>query len=109
MQVIRVGLDVGKRFFQVHGVDARNGVALQRKLRRAEVERVFASMPPCLIGIESCATAHHWARVLMAQGHQVRLVPPAYIKPYVKRGKSDAADAARSARRSTGRACTSSR
>jgi len=94
MQVIRVGLDVGKRFFQVHGVDARGGVALQRKLRRAEVERFFAGLPRCLIGMEACATAHHWARVLMAQGHQVRLVPPAYIKPYLKRGKSDAADAA---------------
>lgn len=94
MQVIRVGLDVGKRFFQVHGVDARGGVVLQRKLRRAEVERFFVGLPQCLIGMEACATAHYWARVLMAQGHQVRLVPPAYIKPYVKRGKSDAADAA---------------
>lgn len=94
MQVIRVGLDVGKRFFQAHGVDARGGVALQRKLRRAEVERVFAGLAPCLIGMEACATAHHWSRMLIAQGHQVRLVPPAYIKPYVKRGKSDAADAA---------------
>jgi transposase len=94
MQVIRIGLDVGKRFFQVHGVNARGAVALQRKLRRAEVERFFADLPPCLIGMEACATAHHWARVLMAQGHEVRLAPPAYIKPYVKRGKSDAADAA---------------
>jgi len=94
MQVIRVGLDVGKRFFQAHGVDARGGVALQRKLRRAEVERVFAGLPSCLIGMEACATAHHWARVLLAQGHQVRLVPPSYIKAYLKRGKSDAADAA---------------
>lgn len=94
MQVIRIGLDVGKRFFQAHGVDAQGVVVLQRKLRRAEVERVFAALPPCLIGMEACATAHHWARVLMAQGHTVRLVPPAYIKPYLKRGKSDAADAA---------------
>lgn len=94
MQVIRVGLDVGKRFFQVHGVDARGGVALQRKLRRGEVERFFAALPSCLIGMEACATAHHWARVLIAQGHQVRLVPPSYVKAYLKRGKSDAADAA---------------
>lgn len=93
MQVIRIGLDVGKRFFQAHGVDAQGRVVLQRKLRRAEVERFFAGLQRCLIGIEACATAHHWARVLMAQGHQVRLVPPAYIKPYLKRGKSDAADA----------------
>lgn len=94
MQVIRIGLDVGKRFFQVHGVDAHGAVVLQRKLRRAEVERVFAALPRCVIGMEACATAHHWARVLMAQGHTVRLVPPAYIKAYLKRGKSDAADAA---------------
>lgn len=94
MQVIRIGLDVGKRFFQVHGVDARGAVVLQRKLRRAQVEWWFAALPPCVIGMEACATAHHWARVLMAQGHTVRLVPPAYIKPYLKRGKSDAADAA---------------
>lgn len=94
MQVIRVGLDVGKRFFQVHGVDGHGAVVLERKLRRAEVERFFVALPQCLIGMEACATAHHWARVLIAQGHQVRLVPPAYIKAYVKRGKSDAADAA---------------
>lgn len=94
MQAIRIGLDLGKRFFQVHGVDARGAVTVQRKLRRAEVERYFAGLPPCLIGMEACATAHHWARVLTAQGHTVRLVPPAYVKPYVKRGKSDAADAA---------------
>jgi transposase len=94
MQVIRVGLDVGKRFFQVHGVDTRGAAVLQRKLRRAEVERFFAALPACLIGVEACATAHHWARVLMAQGHQVRLVPPVYVKAYLKRGKSDAADAA---------------
>jgi len=94
MQAIRIGLDLGKRFFQVHGVDARGAVVLQRKLRRGEVERFFAAVPACLIGMEAGATAHHWARVLMAQGHTVRLVPPAYIKAYLKRGKSDAADAA---------------
>lgn len=94
MQVTRIGLDIGKGFFQAHGVDAHGAVVLQRKLRRAEVERFFTALPPCLIGMEACATAHHWARVLMALGHTVRLVPPAYIKPYLKRGKSDAADAA---------------
>jgi transposase len=94
MQVTRIGLDVGKRFFQVHGVDARDAVVVARKLRRGEVERYFAALPPCLIGMEACATAHHWARLLRAQGHTVRLVPPAYVKAYLKRGKSDAADAA---------------
>jgi transposase len=94
MQVIRIGLDVGKRFLQVHGVDGRGVVVAQRKLRRAEVEGYFAALAPCLIGMEACATAHHWSRVLMAQGHTVRLVPPAYVKAYLKRGKSDAADAA---------------
>lgn len=94
MQVIRIGLDVGKRFFQVHGVDARGGAVVQRKLRRGDVERFFAGLSPCVIGMEACATAHHWARVLTAQGHQVWLVPPAYVKAYLKRGKSDAADAA---------------
>lgn len=94
MQVIRIGLDLGKRFFQVHGVDAQGRVTVERKLRRAQVEGLFAALAPCVIGMEACATAHHWARTLMAQGHRVRLVPPAYVKAYVKRGKSDAADAA---------------
>ena len=94
MQVIRIGLDIGKVYFQVHGVDASGGVSLRRKLRRGAVEGFFARLSPCLIGLEACASAHHWARVLISQGHQVRLVPPAYVKPYVKRGKSDAADAA---------------
>jgi transposase len=69
------------------------GVLIRRKLRRSEVVRFFAELPPCLVGIEACASAHHWARELMAIGHEVRLMPPASVKPYVKRGKTDAADA----------------
>jgi transposase len=93
MQVSTIGLDLAKRVFQVHGVDAAGRVVLRRKLRRAEMEAFFAGLAPCLVGIEACATAHHWARVLQAHGHEVRLIPPAYVKPYIRRGKTDAADA----------------
>jgi transposase len=93
MQVTTIGLDIAKRVFQVHGVDAAGAVVVRKKLRRSELLQFFARLAPCLIGIEACATAHHWARELIALGHQVRLVPPSYVKAYVKRGKSDAADA----------------
>jgi transposase len=93
MQVSTIGLDLAKRVFQVHGVDAAGRVVLRRKLRRAEMEAFFAGLEPCLVGIEACATAHHWARVIQAHGHGVRLIPPAYVKPYLRRGKTDAADA----------------
>jgi transposase len=93
MQVTTIGLDIAKRVFQVHGVDAAGAVVVRKKLRRSELLQFFARLAPCLIGIEACATAHHWARELMALGHQVRLVPPSYVKAYVKRGKNDAADA----------------
>jgi transposase len=93
MQVTTIGLDIAKRVFQVHGVDAAGAVVVRKKLRRVELMQFFARLAPCLIGIEACATAHHWARKLMALGHQVRLVPPSYVKAYVKRGKNDAADA----------------
>ncbi len=93
MQITTIGLDSAKHVFQAHGVDARGRVVLRRRLRRAEVLRLFAELPPCLVAMEACATAHHWARELMALGHEVRLLPPAYVKPYVKRGKSDAVDA----------------
>ena len=79
--------------FQVHGVDAKGSVLLKRRLRRSEIVRFFSSLPICLVGIEACATAHYWARELAKLGHAVRLIPPSYVKPYVKRGKSDAADA----------------
>jgi transposase len=93
-EVTTVGLDIGKRVLQVHGADARGRKTLQRKLRREEVRAFFAGLPPCLVGMEACATAHHWGRELRALGHDVRLIPPAYVKPYVARQKNDAADAA---------------
>ena len=93
MEIITVGLDLAKRVFQVHGVDAAGGVVVRKALRRAQVLPFFAKLPPCLVGIEACGTSHHWARELIRLGHDVRLMPPAYVKPYVKRGKTDAADA----------------
>ena len=94
MGIIRIGLDTSKHVFQVHGVDEREQAVLRRKLRRNEVERFFAKLPPAQIGTEACGAAHHWARVLRGLGHTVVLIPPQYIKPYVKRGKNDAIDAA---------------
>lgn len=93
MQVTTLGLDLGKRVFQVHGIDAAGRVVVRRKLQRAEVAGFFADLAPCLVGIEAYATAPYWARVTAAHGHQVRLMPPAYVKPYVRRSKTDAADA----------------
>ena len=93
-EVSTVGLDIAKHVFQVHGVDGCGEVVTRKKLRRAEVLSFFERLPPCLVGIEACATAHHWARAIRSYGHEVRLMPPAYVKPYVKRGKNDAADAA---------------
>jgi transposase len=93
MQVSTIGLDIAKSTFQVHGVDAQGRVVVQRRLRRGEVERFFARLAPCLIGIEACGSAHYWARVLRGLGHEVRLMPPAYVKPYRKRNKTDARDA----------------
>ncbi len=92
-KVIRVGLDTSKQVFQVHGVDASERVVLRRKLRRGEVERFFAALPATRIGLEACGASHHWARVLQGLGHEAQLLPPQYVKPYVKRGKNDAADA----------------
>ena len=94
MQITTIGLDLAKHVFQAHGVDEAGNVVVKRRLRRAQVVTYFASLPPCLIGIEACATAHFWARELRALGHEVRLMPPQYVKAYVKRGKNDAADAA---------------
>src|SRR4051812_13419034 len=88
-----IGLDIAKSVFQVHGVDAAGTIVIQRQIRRGQVLTFFASLPPCLIGIEACATAHHWSRELQQLGHQVRLMPPAYVKPYGKRQKNDRADA----------------
>jgi transposase len=92
-KVSTVGLDIAKHVFQIHGVDALGAVIVRRKLRRDDVAGFSKALPPCLIGIEACATGHHWARVLTALGHEVRLMPASYVKPYVKRQKNDATDA----------------
>jgi transposase len=93
METITIGLDLAKNVFQVHGVDADGAVTVRKTLRRAQVLPFFEKLPPCLVGIEACGTSHHWARKLMSLGHEVRLMPPAYVKAYVKRGKNDAVDA----------------
>jgi transposase len=94
MQAITtVGLDIAKSVFQVHGVDAEGKVVIRRQLKRRYVLTFFEKLSPCLVGIEACASSHHWSRELKALGHTVRLMPPAYVKPYVKRQKNDAADA----------------
>lgn len=92
-QPITIGLDLAKNVFQVHGVDARGRVVCRRQLRRVQLLLFFSRLEPCLVGMEACAGAHHWGRELTALGHEVRLMPPAYVKPYVKRGKTDAVDA----------------
>ena len=92
-EVVTVGLDLAKNVFQVHAIGSDGAILVRRKLRRAEVIGFFADLPGCLVGMGACASAHHWARELIALGHEVRLMPPAYVKPYVKRGKTDAADA----------------
>jgi hypothetical protein len=91
--VMTIGVDIAKSVFQVHGVDASGEVVIRRQLKRRYVSSFFQKLPPCMVGIEACATAHHWSRELSALGHEVRLMPPAYVKPYVKRHKNDAADA----------------
>jgi len=93
MRITTIGLDLAKNIFQVHGVTDEGDVAFNKPLRRARVLPFFAKLEPCLIGIEACSSAHYWGRELTALGHQVKLMPPSYVKPYVKRGKSDAADA----------------
>ncbi|HSP24212.1 MAG TPA: IS110 family transposase, partial [Saliniramus sp.] len=93
MNITTIGLDIAKSIFQVHCVDERGATVMQRKLRRAQVEGFFQRLPPTLVGIEACGSAHYWARRLSAMGHEVRLMPPQYVKPYVKRNKTDARDA----------------
>ena len=94
MQATTIGIDIAKSVFQIHGVDATGKVVIQRQLRRGQVIEFFRRLPPCLVGIEACATAHHWARELAELGHTVKLMPPSYVKAYVRRQKNDAADAA---------------
>jgi transposase len=92
--VTTIGLDIAKSVFQVHGVDAKGNVAVRRQIKRRYVLAFFQKLPPCLVGIEACASAHHWSRELQAIGYSVRLMPPAYVKPYAMRHKNDATDGA---------------
>lgn len=93
MKITTIGIDLAKSVFQVHGVDAVGQVVVRKKLRRSEVLTFFSAQAPCLVGMEACATAHHWAREISSLGHQVRLMPPSYVKAYLRRQKNDAADA----------------
>ncbi|MBV6271862.1 IS110 family transposase [Alcaligenaceae bacterium CGII-47] len=93
MQITTVGIDLAKDVFQIHGVDAQGKVILRKQLRRAQVAQFFVNLPPCLIGMEACGSAHYWARKLQEQGHTVRLMAPQFVKPYVKTNKHDVADA----------------
>ena len=92
-QISRIGMDTSKHFFQLHGVDAAEKVVLRKKLRRKEMVAFFEKLAPTVIGIEACGASHHWARLLRSFGHEVKLIAPQWAKPYVKRGKNDAADA----------------
>ena len=92
-QVTTIGLDIAKSIFQLHGVDVAGRSVLRRRLSRSRVLEFFGKLPRCLIGLEACASSHYWARELIKLGHEVRLMPAQYVKPYVKRGKNDAADA----------------
>ena len=98
MNASMIGLDIAKSVFQVHGEDATGAVVLQKRLRRSEMERFFAKLPPCVVAMEACGTAHHWGRRwglrLQALGHEVRLIPAAYVRPFVRRNKTDSRDAA---------------
>jgi Transposase len=92
--VTRVGLDLAKRVFQVHAVEAKGEIVMARRLTRSQLSPFFAELPPCVVAMEACSSAHHWGRALIALGHEVRLLPPAHVKPYVRRNKNDAVDAA---------------
>jgi transposase len=94
MHVNTIGVDLAKNVFQVHGVDSAGKVVITRQLRRKQVLEFFSKLPGCLVGMEACGTGHHWAREISKLGHTVRLMPPSYVKGYVKRSKNDAADAA---------------
>ena len=91
--VTTIGFDIAKSVFQVHGVDAAGQVVIRRQLKRRRVIAFFQKLPPCLVGIEACASPHYWSRELQGLGHSVRLMPPAYVRPYVKRQTNDMADA----------------
>ena len=93
-RVTRIGLDLAKTVFQVHGVDAKGEIVIARKLRRGTMLEFFGRLAPCVVAMEACGSAHHWGRQLGALGHEVKRIPPAHVKPYVRRNKTDAADAA---------------
>jgi transposase len=93
-EVSTIGLDIAKSVFQVHGVDVAGLVVIRKRISRAKMLEYFGGLPRCLVGIEACPSAHHWGRELQALGHQVRLIPPNYVKAYLKRSKNDASDAA---------------
>ena len=92
MQITTIGLDLAKNVFQVHGINSAGEVVVKKTLRRVQMRRFFEQLDPCMVGIEACGTSHYWAREITQLGHEVRLMPPAYVKPYVKRGKTDAGD-----------------
>src|SRR5262245_62997450 len=93
MQIATIGLDIAKNVFQVHGIDHNEKVVIRKQLRRGQVLRFFEELPRCLVGLETCATSHYWARELARFGHDVRLMPAKDVKAYIKRNKNDAADA----------------
>ncbi len=93
-EVSTIGLDIAKSVFQVHGVDVDGAVVIRKRISRAKVLEFFAALPTCLVGIEACPSAHHWSRKLQVLGHTVKLMPPSYVKAYLKRSKNDANDAA---------------
>jgi len=93
MKITRIGLDLAKNVFQVHGVDRNERVVVRRRLSRGEVEGFFERLEPCLIGMEACGGAHHWARLFQRQGHTVRLMAPQFVRPYIRNQKNDANDA----------------
>ena len=93
MKITTIGIDLAKINFQIHGVDERGKVAIRKQLKRAEMSNYFANLEPCLIGMEACGSAHHWARKLEGYGHTVKLMAPQFVKPYVKTNKNDMADA----------------
>ena len=93
-EISTIGLDIAKSVFQVHGVDVDGAVVIRKRVSRAKVLEFFSTLPCCLVGIEACPSAHHWSRQLQALGHTVRLMPPSYVKAYLKRSKNDANDAA---------------
>src|SRR5664279_6337983 len=93
MKITTIGINLAKAVFQIHGVDEYGKVAVRKQLKRAEMSSYFADLEPCLIGMEACGSAHHWARKLEGYGHTVKLMAPQFVKPYVKTNKNDAADA----------------